>query len=371
MKIAMIGQKGIPATYGGIERHVEELAAGLAERGHDVTVYCRPWYVRERPATHRGVRLEYRPSIPTKHLDAITHAIVCALDASRRAVDIVHFHAVGPALAAFIARRHGVPVVVTIHGRDWQRAKWGPLAAAVLRRGERAAMRKATAVISVSGAVANELEVEYRRRPDYVPNGIVLAGSADAAVFDEIGVRPRRYVLFAGRLVPEKGAHHLIEAWRRLGGYAGMNLVVAGDTSHSSDYVRLLRESAPESVRFPGYVYGERLAALYREAALLVLPSELEGLSIVLLEAAAHGAPVLASDIGPNREVMGAEGRYFRSGDVAHLAERLREALSDPGAVRPAAERLAARVRRVYSWKRAVEATEAIYRRVLATPRSG
>jgi glycosyltransferase involved in cell wall biosynthesis len=361
MRIAMIGQKGIPATHGGIERHVEELAAGLAARGHEVTVYCRRHYCDPVLGAHRGVRLRHLPSLATKHLDAISHSMLAALDAALGPYDIVHFHAVGPALVSFIPRLTGKRVVVTVHGRDWERRKWGPVARTFLRLGERMAVAVPHRTIAVSSSLARALEHEYGRVVVFVPNGIAVGEDEDRSVLTELGLQPGGFVLFAGRLVPEKGLHHLIAAWARLEPPAGMRLVVAGDTSFSDAYVEELTSRAAASVVFAGYVYGPRLNALFRNTALFVFPSELEGLPIVLLEAAAQGVPVLASDIEPCREVLGDGGAYFESGDVEDLGAKLAGVLGDVAPLRKTAELGAVGLRERYSWENVVERTEAVY----------
>jgi len=369
VKVAFIGQKGVPATYGGVERHVEELSARLAARGHEARVYNRPHYNPSAPPCYRGVEVVTLPSLPTKHLDAITHVAVCTADALRHQVDVIHYHAVGPALLSWVPNVRDVCAVVTIHGRDWQRPKWGPAATMVLRAGEWMAMHAPDETIVVSRALAAELSDRYRRPATYIPNGIVLEGGDDATVLDELRVEPGRYVLFASRLVPEKGAHYLVEAWRRCGG--DMTLVMAGDSSFSADYVRSLRRAcADDRVVFPGYVYGPRLATLFRNAALFVLPSDVEGLPIVLLEALGYGTPVLASDIGPNREVLGGRGRTFAAGDVDDLQRRLSEALGELPVLQGQARQAAAEVAEVYDWDAVADQTIALYEAALATRRT-
>lgn len=355
----MIGQKGIPATHGGVERHVEELAARLVSAGHQVTVFTRPGYTPRETRAHRGVDLVSVPTVPSKHLDAIVHSLLCTLKTWSGGYDIVHYHAIGPCLVSPLARIRGRRVVATIHGRDWQRGKWNRIASTILRLSEWMALRVPNATICVSESLAETYRNEQGRDVVYIPNGISIAPGDDQGILDELGVPDRGYLLFAGRLVPEKGLHHLLAAFAAV--EPGLPLVVAGDASLSGDYVDRVKRQATDDVIFAGYVYGDRLAALFRHAALFILPSELEGLPIVLLEALAYGAPVLASDIPPNLEVLGARGSYFRSADVADLSRALTDALARIDAMRADADDFRERAVAEYDWDRVCEATAAVY----------
>ena len=365
MRVAMIGQKGIPATYGGVERHVEELAVRLADRGHHVCVYNRLHYNRRPPSVYRGVKVVTLPSLATKHLDAISHAAVCTAHAMRDNADVIHFHAIGPALLSWIPRTRRVATVVTIHGRDWQRPKWGGLASQALRAGEWMAMHAPDETIVVSRSLTEELSAAYAHPARYIPNGITLADGEDASIIDELGLESQGYILFASRLVPEKGAHYLAQACRDMP--IDMPLVMAGDSSFSDAYANELRAACShQRVVFPGYVYGLRLAALFRHAALFVLPSDVEGLPIVLLEALGYGTPVLASDIPPNREVLAGLGRTFRAGDVADLQRQLTRALADLPALQDEASTAAATLLAAYDWDVISDQTLAVYEASLA-----
>lgn len=359
MKIALIGQKGIPATHGGVERHVEELGARLAGQGHDVIVFTRSRYAGRRLREHRGMRLVRLPTIHSKHLEAMVHSILASFVICAGGYDVVHYHAIGPCLASPIARLRGRRIVATIHGQDWRRAKWGRAASAVLRLGEWMALRVPDATISVSESLAKDYRAQTGIGVRYIPNGVAIDPGDDIAVLEEFGLADRAYILFAGRLVAEKGAHYLLEAHRRA--CAELPLVIAGDSSHSDEYAAALRSTAGEQVVFTGFQYGARLAALIRHAGLFVLPSDVEGLPIALLEALAYGAPVLASDIPPNVEVLGDGGRYFSAGDVDDLSRALNESLAVLPTLWRQAVPLAARTARRYDWDRVAEATADLY----------
>lgn len=364
MKIAMIGQKGLPASHGGVERHVEELSRRLVERGHTVTAYTRPNYTDTELTSYRGIALRSLPTIGTKHLDAIVNCGLASLDSWRHGFDIVHYHAIGPALTSPLARARGRAVVATIHAQDWRREKWSGIASGVLRVGEWCALNVARETICVSERLTEQYEAAGHA-VTYVPNGIALDGGDDTTILDELGVKDRDYLLFAGRIVPEKGAHYLIDAWRAAG--RPMPLVIAGDTSFSDDYTRKIRTAEDEGVVFSGYVYGARLASLFKHAALFVLPSDLEGLPIVLLEALGYGVPVLASDIVPNVEVLGGRGRYFTAGNVESLRAMLISVLGEAEDLRQQAEALREAALVEYDWEHVVDMTVDVYERALKT----
>ena len=365
MKIAMIGQRGVPALHGGVERHVEELSQRLVESGHEVVVFTRPNYTDRACREFKGVRLKSLPTIGSKHLDAIVHSVICTLYCWGGSYDILHYHASGPTLASPLARLRGRRVVATIHGQDWRRQKWGRFASAVLRLAEWTALHAPHATICVSETLTTQLASSTRHPLVYIPNGVSLDPGDDVSVLAEFGLDDGRYVLFAGRLVPEKGLHYLIEAYKRV--RPGVKLVIAGGSSMSEEYVARLQESSDAHVVFVGYQYGPRLAALFRHAALFVLPSDLEGLPIVLLEALGYGVPVLASDIAPNVEVLGADGSYFAAGSVDDLAEKLAAACEDLPALRQRASERQRRAVEAYDWDRVTAATIAVYESVRRT----
>lgn len=353
----MIGLKGIPALHGGIERHVQELSACLATRGHDVTVYCRRHYTAATAAVP-GVNLRILPSFNTKHLDAWTHTLLATADALRRGFDVYHYHALGPATLAVFPRLVGRRVVVTVHGLDWQRDKWGRLAAAYLKGGEWAAARVATRTIVVSRELQRYFLRRYGRRATYIPNAVALPGEPRLDDLKRYHLEPGRYLLTVGRLVPEKGIRDLLEAYRSV--KSDLPLVIVGGDADGR-YVTELKRVADERVRFVGYVYGPPLAAFFAGAYLYVQPSTLEGLSIALLEAMSYGAAALASDIAPNVEALGDAGFYFPAGDVAALRGQLERLLAAGDSLRAKGRAAQARAAAFYSWEEVARRTEAVY----------
>lgn len=368
IRVAMIGQKGWPPVHGGIERHVAELAARLPSLGFRCEVYSRPRYSPVRGEAGPGLIVRRLPSVPTKHLDTITHCLAATLDVLPRRVDVVHYHALGPGLLSGLPRwLAGKRTVVTVHGLDWQREKWGPAAKAALRLGERASLRFPHRTVVVSRALQDWFRDRYGRPTVYIPNGIAPPEYLPPRRIRELGVTGR-FVLFVGRLVPEKGCHLLLDAWGRLteASRQGCELVIAGGAGFTDSYVRRLRESAPSTVRFLGFVHGPALAELYTNAELVVLPSTLEGLSIALLEGMSYGRCCLVSDIPPNREAAGGCAPLFPSGEAAALAGRLAALLAAPEERARYGAAAQLHVIENYSWDRAAELTAGLYRELLA-----
>lgn len=367
LSVAMIGLRGIPATHGGVEHAVEHLSVELAELGHDVTVYARKAYSDIRTPEHQGVHLRYVGQIDTKHLEAASHTLLSVLHAIRsRHYDVVHIHASGPALFSFLPRMAGIATVVTVHGEDWRRAKWGRLAQAALRTGLRVAATVPDRTIVVSQELQRHLRATYGAHTAHIPNGIDASQFADTEPLEELTADP--FVLFLGRLVPEKGVHTLLRAFARTD--LDHRLVIAGPGTHTSDYVAELEALAAQDPRVEllGPVYGRRKSWLLNNASLFVQPSTLEGMPIALLEAAACGRPCLVSDIPEHLEVISSNksrlAATFAAGDEADLALALERAFClqgppDPGPLRE-------RVIEDYRWPNIARTTEAVYREAMA-----
>lgn len=363
LHIAMIGQKGVPATYGGVEHHVEELGARLAARGHRVDVFCRPSYGRAVEPAHRGMRLRTTWTVGTKHLDAIGPSIVASMYAVADPPDIVHYHALGPALASPVVRALSRSrVVVTVHGLDHERAKWGPAARRVLGVGHWMSAKVPHATVVVSKSLESHYAEEFGRRCCYIPNGVEEPVSRPAEQITRWGLQRGGYVLFVGRLVPEKAPDLLVRAYRSVPG--DLPLVIAGDSSFTDEYVARLREEArgDPRVRLCGYVFGDVLAELYSNAAVFVQPSLLEGMPLTLLEAASYGLPVVASDIPPHREIAGecvAAAHLVPPGDEQALARQLTQLLTEPDLV--GAKKLREHVLETFRWDAAAASLEQLY----------
>ena len=371
MRIAMIGQRGIPATFGGVEHHVEELGARLAGRGHRVTVYSRANYASERRTSYRGMRPRSLPTVSSKHLDAIVHSTLSTVDAMLAGADIVHYHAVGPGLPAVLPRYLSrAKVVLTVHGLDAERAKWSRSAQLVLRTAQWMSARVPDATIVVSRDLEDHYRRQYDRSTSYIPNGVAdPIHRPPAEIRRRFGLRGGDYILFVGRLVPEKAPDLLLRAFSAIEG--DTKLVLAGGSSFTDDFVRGLRSRAASDPRviLPGYVYGDLLEELYSNAAVFVLPSLLEGLPLTLLEAASFGIPVVVSDIPPHVQIVGSDGpgrRLVGAGDEGGLARTLADALRARDAERAGADAFGREVLAAYRWDEVADATEEVYRSLVS-----
>ncbi len=360
MKIAMLGTKGIPATWGGIERHVEEISTRLVAMGHDVTVYCRPYYTTTSEPYYKGVRLKKLPTMASKNFDAIVHTFLATMHLLLEDYDIVHYHAIGPSTLAILARMAGKNTVVTVHGLDWQREKWGKKAKLFLKFGERASVWFPYSTITVSKFLKKYLEEKYQRPVSYIPSAVTEPLHRPPDRIRTFGLRGKDYILFVARLVPEKGCHYLIEAYERLD--LGLKLVIAGGSSHSDDYVAQLQSHASDRIILTGYVYGETLQELYSNAYCYVHPSTIEGLPVTLLEAVAYGNCVIASDIAANKEVVEDTGIIFESQNVDDLCEALKTAIENPVLAKQLGERARDRSVAEYNYDTVTEKTERLYR---------
>jgi len=331
MKIAMIGQKGIPSRAGGVEIHVEELAAELVKKGVSVDVYCRKHYCKDRVKNHRGIRLYYIPTISTKHLDAIVYTFIATFIALFKGYDVFHYHACGPSILCWIPRVFGKKVVCTTHGMDWKRDKWGAIGKDALKLGEQIIGKYAHDIIVLNDPMKEYFMETYQRETNVIPNGVVTPQIKEAELIREKwGLEKNSYILYLGRLVPEKGIHYLIEAWQRLENKP--TLVIAGGSSHSDDYVeRLIAMSVDhDNIIMTGFVSGQILEELFSNALFYVLPSDVEGLPISLLEAMSYKRCCLVSDIKENTSTGHGHVFDFKQGDVRSLSEKIAYILQLP-----------------------------------------
>ncbi|MCX6779062.1 MAG: glycosyltransferase family 4 protein, partial [Candidatus Magasanikbacteria bacterium] len=315
MKIAFIGQKGIPMTYGGVEKHVEELALRLVKEGHQVSAYCRKWYTGSLLPNYKGVDLLYTKSINTKNLDAITGTFTATIDALGRGFDVIHYHGVGPALLSFIPRIFSpkTKVVVTFHCQDKLHGKWGLFAKLMLSLGERAACYFPNQTIVVSKTLKDYTDNKYHCKANYIPNGVTLPVASEATdILPRFGLKKNSYILSVTRLVSHKSVHHLISAFNALKKENSqeltqdLKLVIVGEGVHTDKYVKFIKDLAignPDIV-FVGWQGGKDLNTLYTNAKLFVHPSISEGLPLVVLEAMSYGLPVIVSDILEHQELI-------------------------------------------------------------------
>lgn len=366
LRIAFIGGRGVVSKYSGIEAYYEEVGGRLAEMGHEVTVYCRNYFT---PAMveHNGTRIVRLPTFRSKHLETLVHTILSTAHALTQKYDVVHYHALGPALFSFVPRLLGQKTAVTVQGLDWQRKKWGRLASLVLQMGERASVKFPNGTTVVSQALQQRFRETHGVNAFYVPNGGVLREWREPRKILEWGLEPGNYVLFLGRFSPEKGCHLLVDAFERLN--TNVKLVMAGASSYCDDYSRSLRRHASDRIRMFDWVSGDALDELLTNAMLFVLPSDMEGLSLALLDAMGAGLCVLTSDVPENLEVVeGGAGFTFQNGNASDLADRLRFLISNP-AVREAAGKAARqRVEEQYQWTTIAADIENAYFELMGWP---
>ncbi|WP_398464521.1 glycosyltransferase family 4 protein [Tardiphaga sp.] len=361
-EIYTFGFRGFPEVQGGIETHAENLAPRLARLGHDVTACVRSPYMEKRSGEYAGVRILRLWTVRNAYLETLLHSVICAVVAAARRPRLVHVHGIGPAIVTPLLRLFGLRVVVTHHGEDYNREKWGWAARNILRAGELLGMYFAHRRIAVSHSIGKLIETKYGKSCDVIPNGVVFSEMpVETDKIRELGLEPGRYVLTVGRLVPEKRQLDLLHAFREMNGQ-GLKLAIVGRIDHKNDYAdRLVAEAkAQPDVVMAGYQSGETLRQLYAHAALFVLPSSHEGLPIVLLEALSYGLSVLVSDIPSNREVVSDRARIFEVGNCRELGTKIATlTASMPGV----AEREAVRLENIrrYDWNDIATRTSDVY----------
>ena len=362
VRVAFIGGRGVANKYSGVESYYEQAGRELAQLGHQVTVYCRTYFTPPME-TSRGLRITRLPTIRSKHLETFVHSFLSTVHAMASDCDIVHYHCLGPSLFAFLPRLVGKKTVVTVQGLDWRRAKWGRIASRVLRWGEAASVHLPHSTMVVSRTLQQHYRQQYGRDTIYVPNGATLARRHAPRQLAEWNLEPDKYVLFLGRFSPEKNCHLLIEAFENLA--PAMKLVFAGGSSHSDAYVESLCRHQSAQIRFLPWVSGSSLDELLSHAALFVLPSDLEGMSLALLDAMAAGVCVLTSDISENNEVVAGAGFTFHRGDRADLERMLGSLIGNPELRRQAAARERERIEERYRWPAIASSIERVYFGVL------
>ena len=367
MRVAILGTRGIPASYSGFETAAEQLASRLTDRGHDVAVYCRPHVVDRSLKRYRGARLVHLPTIRNKYLDTFTHTLLSAVHAARRErPDVALFFIAGNSPLCLITRAAGIPTVINVDGLDSDRSKWPGAAKTYLRFAERNAPRWADEALTDSHVVADIFEERYGRRIGVVPYGVEDPGHEGTETLDRLGLEPGRYVLFVGRLEPENTPHVLVEAVSRIPAERarGMKLVVVGGAPYADEYIRTVHRAGDPRVVFPGYVFGRGYWELQRHAYVFCAPTEVGGTHPVILEALAAGNCVLVNDHAPNVETVGDAGLTFSGAEgVPALTRQLERLFDDPDLVAHYRDRARERARR-YSWDAVTDQYEALLRRV-------
>lgn len=371
LRIAMLGHKRIPSREGGIEIVVEELATRMAKKSHSVTCYNRKGhnvagseFDGTKLKTYKGVTLQEVFTIDKRGLAAMTASVSASLRAALGNYDVVHIHAEGPAFMCWLPKLFGKKVIVTVHGLDHQRAKWGKFASWYIRSGEKNAVRFADEIIVLSKGVQDYFQNTYGRTTRFIPNGVNKAKPRKACqITEKWGLTKDSYILYLGRIVPEKGERYLIEAFKQT--KTDKKLVIAGGSSDTQAFMDELKSLAKDDDRiiFTGFVQGEILEELYSNPYIYTLPSDLEGMPLSLLEAMSYGNCCLTSDIPECAEVVEDKALLFRKSDVSDLKAKLQNACDHPEMVETYKAQAEEFICRKYNWDDVVEKTLKLYQR--------
>lgn len=339
MKIAMIGHKRVPSREGGVEIVVEELSTRLVKNGQQVDVYNRKGRNvqdkrvdkdKKKMKEYKGVKIITIPTINRKGIDALIYSFLASIRALFGKYDVLHYHAEGSCAMLWFPHLFKKKIVVTIHGLDWQRSKWGGFATKYIKFGERLAVKYADEIIVLSKGMQKYFKDTYNRDTVFIPNGVNMPKIREPNIINKkYGLTSDSYILFLARIVPEKGLHYLIEAFKQIN--TDKKLVIAGGASHTNDYLEKIRNMANEDNRIimTGFVQGEELEELYSNCYLYCLPSDVEGMPISLLEAMSYGCNCLVSNIEENTQVCGKYGYTFKKSNAEDLKNKLKQFLED------------------------------------------
>ena len=372
LNIAMFGQKRIPSREGGVEIVVEELCTRMVAQGHNVTCYNRGGhhvsgseYDSKRLKEYKGIKLKTVPTIEKKGLAAVSSSFFAALCCAFGKYDVVHIHAEGPAFFCWLPKLFHKRVIVTVHGIDWQREKWkSGFGSKFIHKGEKNAVKYADGIIVLSKGVQDYFEKIYGRKTVFIPNGVSNHIERKPQIIkNKFGLDKDEYILFLGRLVPEKGIKYLIEAFKQVD--TEKKLVIAGGSSDTSEFENEMKEIAKEDKRilFTGFVQGQELEELYSNAYVYALPSDLEGMPLSLLEAMSYGNCCLVSDIPECAEVVEDKALIFKKADVKDLQSKLQDACDHSEKVDAHKKQAADFICSKYNWDEIVQATLKLYRR--------
>lgn len=361
----MTGTRGIPDIPGGVEKHCQELYPLIAQMGHDVFVATRKPYVSKRFDEWNNVKLVHLYAPHKKSIEAIVHTFLAVLKAWRLNADIIHIHAVGPSLMVPFAKILGLKVVVTNHGPDYDRQKWGKAAKFMLRTGEYSGGKFADNIIAISTVIQDIIKRRCEKDSHIIYNGVSIPELSEQHEFlNKINVKPGKYLIAVSRYVPEKGLDLLVEAFQSID--TDSRLVIAGDADHETEYSKSLKKLIDQDERIirTGYITGEPLNQLFSHARLFILPSYHEGLPIALLEAMSYGLSVLVSDIPANLEVDLTRERFFKCGDVDDLKNKMKHFL-DTGISESEKTTLKLQIEEKYNWLKIAEQTVSVYEQTI------
>lgn len=365
LRIALMGTRGIPASYSGFETCVEQLGARLVERGHEVTVYARSHHIQYEQPTYRGMRLVKLPTITNKYLDTIVHSFLSSVHGLGQHYDVVLYFIAGNSMVAWIPRLAGQKSIINVDGLDWKRAKWPLIAKRYIQFAERMAGFLANAVVTDSRVVQRYYQDVYHIPTTYIAYGAELPRRAPGPTLAQYGLKPREYVLFVGRLVPENCAHHLVEAWQDLD--TDMKCVIVGDAVYAEEYKAQLHATHDPRVIFTGYVFGEGYWELASNAYAYILTSGVGGTHPALVEAMAFGNCVVVHNTAENLETV-ADAALSYDGQIggSSLRQVLQYLLDHPDVVAKYRKKAAIHAQQHYSWDTITDAYEALFYDVLA-----
>lgn len=369
MKIAMLGHKRIPSREGGVEIVVEELATRMVKKGHEVTCYNRKGhhvsgkeFDSKEQKEYKGVRLITVPTVDKKGLAAASSSFFAALKCTFSQFDIIHFHAEGPCAMMFLPKLTGKKCIATIHGLDHQRAKWGKFAEKYIMAGEKCAVKHADHIIVLSEGVKQYFKDTYNRETVFIPNGVNRPEIKNAdLITQKFGLKKDEYILFLGRLVPEKGIAYLIEAYKNMS--TDKKLVIAGGSSDTDEYTAGLKEAARDNdnIIFTDFVQGQMLEELYSNAYIYCLPSDLEGMPLSLLEAMSYSNCCVVSDIPECADVVCDKAVTFKKGDTPDLRDKLQMLCDDEELTKKYKSKAADYICKKYNWDEITERTLELY----------
>lgn len=369
MAIAMFGQKRL-SREGGIEIVVKELCTRMAKNGYTVTCYNRSGHhvsgaEYDKKTEYEGINQKCVPTIEKKGLAAVSSSFFAALYSAFGKYNVVHIHAEGPAFFSWLPKLLGKRVIVTVHGLDWQREKWkSSFGSKFIKQGEKNAVKYADEIIVLSKGVHDYFRNQYGRETRFIPNGVNRPEIRKAELItDKFGLTKDSYILFLGRLVPEKGIRYLVEAFKNV--KTEKKLVIAGGSSDTDSFMKELKELAKDDKRiiFTGFVQGQMLEELYSNAYIYTLPSDLEGMPLSLLEAMSYGNCCLVSDIQECTEVVEDKALIFKKSNVQDLQNKLQEACDRTEKVMELKQQAADYICKKYNWDDVVEETLKLYRR--------
>jgi len=363
MKIAILGTRGIPACYSAFEACVEELSPRLVNNGHKVTVYCRRYYQKPKLDLYKGVRLITLPTIKNKFLETFVHTLLSTLHAVFTNIDIVQYFGVGNSIFTLIPRIFGKKTFINVDGLDWTRKKWPYLAKLFLRFSAFLATFLPTNFITDSKTIVDYYKRVFHKTPHYIPYGANISQSSENAknLLVKFGLEKNKYILFAGRLIPENNIHHLISAFNKI--TTDLKLLIAGKGTYETDYIRSLKKNTAPNIVFTGFLTGEDYKDICCNAYLFVEPTEASGTHTAILDAMGYGNCILVNNIPTNLEVIGSAGfSYDGAKKDEDLKDKMEWLINNPQIVDKYKSKSLEHAKKVYSWDRVTEQYESLYK---------